>query len=193
MAIAAPHMTKLEAARGTGFDIRGLVAQAGEIALTAAREGDAFASTVKQLDMGVDAHVYPILEMMVNEKGNVRSAKYISEQLINLANLAYYEAQQQGVDMFGERTARTTSQIIDDSFSGVTGDVKPEEATGNEPASQESMGQQGRSEPNAQMAERPEVRQQRPADTGRTESKPARTASRSRRQFPRAYSANGAG
>lgn len=169
MAQAAPHMAKLEGAGA--FDIRGLVAQAGEVALTASRSKESLASVIQQTDMGVDPHVYPILEMMVNERGNIRSAKYIAEQLINLANLAHYEATQDSSDMFGERPKRTTQQLIDDAFSGVKGNVErtagqAEQVDGDQSGSQDDLGQQGRPEPDAQVAERPESGRERPADAG---------------------------
>lgn len=169
MALAAPHMTRLE---GAGvFDIRDLVAQAGEIALTAAREGRSLQSHIQQLDMGVDPHVYPILEMMVNDKGGIRSAKYIAEQLVNLANLAHYEASQTGTDMFGERPARSTEQLISDAFEGVTGNVQQAEqatADSEQSGSEEDLGQPGRPEPADQVDEGREGGRERPEDAGRT-------------------------
>lgn len=168
LAQAAPHMTKLEGM--DVFDMRGLVAQAAEFAINASNKEGGLSAHVRQTDMGADPHIYPILEMMVNEQGNVRSAKYIAEQLTNLADLAHYEYTKDSADMLGENPRRTRQQIIDDAFEGVTGNVRPAEQTAEtdseQSGSQEDLGQPGRPEPDGQVAEGPESGRERPADSG---------------------------
>lgn len=159
LAQAAPSMSRLE---GAGeFDVRPLITQAGIAAVNAARRGTKLADYVQQSEMGIDPMVYPILEMMLNEHGNIRSSKYIGEQLTNMAKLAYDEANSPSSDMFGEKPKRTAEQVIQDALTGVQGYGQINDGRG-----QESLGQRGRSESDAQMAERPEGGRERPADTG---------------------------
>ena len=158
LAQAAPSMSRLE---GAGeFDIRPLITQAGIAAVNAARRGTKLADYVQQSEMGIDPMVYPILEMMLNEHGNIRSSKYIGEQLTNMAKLAYDEANSPRSDMFGEKPKRTAEQVIQDALTGVQGYGQINDGRG-----QESLGQRGRSEPDAQMVEGPEGGRERPADT----------------------------
>lgn len=159
LAQAAPSMSRLE---GAGeFDVRPIITQAGIAAVNAARRGTRLADYVQQSEMGIDPNVYPILEMMLNEKGNIRSSKYIGEQLTNMAKLAYDEANSPGSDMFGEKPKRTSEQVIQDALTGVQGYGQINDGRG-----QESLGQRGRPESDAQMAEGPEGGRERPADTG---------------------------
>lgn len=161
LAQAAPSMSRLE---GAGeFDIRPLITQAGIAAVNAARRGTKLADYVQQSEMGIDPMVYPILEMMLNENGNIRSSKYIGEQLTNMAKLAYDEANSPSSDMFGEKPKRTAEQVIQDALTGVQGYGQINDGRG-----QESLGQRGRSEPDAQMVEGPEGGRERPADTRQT-------------------------
>lgn len=161
LAQAAPSMSRLE---GAGeFDIRPLITQAGIAAVNAARRGTKLADYVQQSEMGIDPMVYPILEMMLNEHGNIRSSKYIGEQLTNMAKLAYDEANSPSSDMFGEKPKRTAEQVIQDALTGVQGYGQINDGRG-----QESLGQRGRSEPDAQMVEGPEGGRERPADTRQT-------------------------
>ena len=158
LAQAAPSMSRLE---GAGeFDVRPLITQAGIAAVNAARRGTKLADYVQQSEMGIDPMVYPILEMMLNEHGNIRSSKYIGEQLTNMAKLAYDEANSPSSDMFGEKPKRTADQVIQDALTGVQGYGQINDGRG-----QESLGQRGRSEPDAQMVEGPEGERERPADT----------------------------
>lgn len=159
LAQAAPSMSRLE---GAGeYDVRPLIAQAGIAAVNAARRGAKLADYVQQSEMGIDPIVYPILEMMLNENGNIRSSKYIGEQLTNMAKLAYDEANSPSSDMFGEKPKRTGEQVIQDALTGVQGYGQINDGRG-----QESLGQRGRPESDAQMAEGPEGGRERPADTG---------------------------
>lgn len=161
LAQAAPSMSRLE---GAGeFDIRPLITQAGIAAVNAARRGTKLADYVQQSEMGIDPMVYPILEMMLNENGNIRSSKYIGEQLTNMAKLAYDEANSPSSDMFGEKPKRTAEQVIQDALTGVQGYGQINDRRG-----QESLGQRGRSEPDAQMVEGPEGGRERPADIRQT-------------------------
>ena len=161
LAQAAPSMSRLE---GAGeFDVRPLITQAGIAAVNAARRGTKLADYVQQSEMGIDPMVYPILEMMLNEHGNIRSSKYIGEQLTNMAKLAYDEANSPSSDMFGEKPKRTAEQVIQDALTGVQGYGQINDGRG-----QESLGQRGRSEPDAQMVEGPEGGRERPADTRQT-------------------------
>lgn len=170
LAQAAPSMSRLE---GAGeFDVRPLVTQAGIAAVNAARRGTKLADYVQQSEMGIDPMVYPILEMMLNDNGNIRSSKYIGEQLTNMAKLAYDEANSPSSDMFGEKPKRTAEQVIQDALTGVQGYGQINDGRG-----QESLGQPGRSEPDAQMVEGPEGGRERPADTRQTapaQQEPAR-------------------
>lgn len=159
LAQAAPSMSRLE---GAGeFDIRPLITQAGIAAVNAARRGIKLADYVQQSEMGIDPMVYPILEMMLNQNGNIRSSKYIGEQLTNMAKLAYDEANSPSSDMFGEKPKRTGEQVIQDALTGVQGYGQI-----NDGSRQESLEQQGGAEPDAQMVEGTEGGRERPADTG---------------------------
>ncbi len=159
LAQAAPSMSRLE---GAGeFDVRPIITQAGIAAVNAARRGTRLADYVQQSEMGIDPNVYPVLEMMLNEKGNIRSSKYIGEQLTNMAKLAYDEANSPGSDMFGDKPKRTGEQVIQDALTGVQGYGQI-----NDGSRQESLGQRGGAESDAQMVERPEGGRERPADTG---------------------------
>lgn len=159
LAQAAPSMSRLEGA--AEFDIRATIAQAGIAAVNAARRGIKLADYVQQAEMGIDPRAYPVLEMMLNDSGNIRSGKYIGEQLTDMAKLAYDEAKSEGSDMFGEKPKRTSDQVIQDASTGVQGYGQI-----NDGSRQEGLGQQAGSELDAQMAEGPESGRERPADTG---------------------------
>jgi hypothetical protein len=162
MTIAAPHMAKLE---GAGlYDIRSLVSEAAVAAINASRKGVRLADYVKQVEMGANPEIYPILEMMLHTNGRIRSGKYIAEQLIKAAKLAYSEASAPSMDMFGEKPKRTVRQIFGEAFSEVEGDGQIQAGDSRDGGSAEGVGQRGRPEPDAEAAERGETERGRPED-----------------------------
>lgn len=153
---SAPTLIKLE---GAGiYDIRPLIAEAASVAISARRRGVRLSEHIKQLDMGVSPEVYPILEMMLNDKGAIRSKEYIARQFKNIAELALKEAQSSGEDMFGEVPKRTQEETIKDAMTEVEGDGQLNTS------STEDMGQQGGAESNAEMDEQTGSEQLRPQD-----------------------------
>ncbi|MDY0190711.1 MAG: LPD38 domain-containing protein [Desulfuromonas sp.] len=160
---AAPHMIKLENA-GI-YDIRPLIIEAAMSAINARRRGIRLSEYVKQAEMGISPEAYPIMEMMLNDKGTIRSGKYIGEQFINMVDTAFNEADKPSTDMYGDVPKRTQEQTIKDSLTEVEGYGQLDAA-----GSAEVVGQQGRPESATQVDEGQPGRSQRPADTRQAES-----------------------
>lgn len=156
---AAPHMIKLEGA-GEVYDIRPLIIEAAMSAINARRRGIRLSEYVKQAEMGISPEAYPIMEMMLNDKGAIRSGKYIGEQFINMVDTAFNEADKPSTDMYGDVPKRTQEQTIKDSLTEVEGHGQLN-ATGSE----KTMGQQGGPESTAQVDEWQSGRPGRPTDT----------------------------
>lgn len=160
---AAPHMIKLENA-GI-YDIRPLIIEAAMSAINARRRGIRLSEYVKQAEMGISPEAYPIMEMMLNDKGTIRGGKYIGEQFINMVDIAFNEADKPSTDMYGDVPKRTQEQTIKDSLTEVEGYGQLDAA-----GSAEVVGQQGRPESATQVDEGQPRRSQRPADSRQAES-----------------------
>ena len=150
--------TRLARLRGTGvYDIRSIVEEAAEVAITAKRNGQSLSSYIQQQDMGRSPETQPILEMMAE---NIRSAKRIGEHLSSLADLFYNESQRADEDMFGPVEKRSRDQLFGETYGSNTennqedtGDtIRPEpDETGDE-RSESYRGSPGSAEETAPVA-----------------------------------------
>ncbi len=139
---AAPAMAKLE---GAGiYDIRPLVSEAAEVAVNARRQGIKLSEFIKMGEFGRNPQVMPILEMMI-ESGQRTTA--IGDKLINLAQMAYTEANKAGQDMFGEVAKQSPEALMKKAFDGEKANAQEIDGT------PEAMGNDGRPRPNASNAE----------------------------------------
>ena len=139
---AAPAMAKLE---GAGiYDIRPLVSEAAEVAVNARRQGIKLSEFIKMGDFGRNPQVMPILEMMI-ESGQRTTA--IGDKLINLAQMAYTEANKAGQDMFGEVDKQSPEALMKKAFDGEKANAQEIDGT------PETLGDDGRSRPDASNAE----------------------------------------
>jgi hypothetical protein len=129
--IAAPKMARLKDAGQ--YDIRGVVVEAAEAAVSAKRAGIKLADYVKQDDMARDPVTMPLLQMMAD---NIRSAKKIGEMLSNLADVFYAESVRPDQDMLGDTMKRSPRELLEGFY-------------GNEIDDQDAAaaGQQGRPSP----------------------------------------------
>lgn len=107
LAQVAPKMARLDGAGA--LDIRSLVTQAAEIAVTARRKGVALARAAQQLDMAADPAVSVFLDLFA---ANPRNAKPIVEALGNAADFAYTEANKPAEDMFGAVPRADRADVI---------------------------------------------------------------------------------
>lgn len=139
---AAPAMAKLE---GAGiYDIRPLVSEAAEVAVNARRQGIKLSEFIKMGDFGRNPQVMPILEMMI-DSGQRTTA--IGDKLINLAQMAYTEANKAGQDMFGEVDKQSPEALMKKAFDGEKANAQEIDGT------PETLGDDGRSRPDASNAE----------------------------------------
>lgn len=139
---AAPAMAKLE---GAGiYDIRPLVSEAAEVAVNARRQGIKLSEFIKMGDFGRNPKVMPILEMMV-QSGQRTTA--IGDKLINLAQMAYTEANKAGQDMFGEVVKQSPEALMKKAFDGEKANAQEIDGT------PEALGNDGRPRPDASNAE----------------------------------------
>jgi hypothetical protein len=141
--IAAGKMSRL---KGTGtYDIRPLIVEAAEIAVNAKRADQSLKQYIEQGDMGRNPYVIPVLEMMAE---NSRSAKAMGENLSNLADLFYSEADRPDTDMFGDVDKRPPQQLMDEAYG--TGQIEPGDSApaGEQPGAEPTTrGDEQRSEP----------------------------------------------
>ena len=107
LAQVAPKMARLDGAGA--LDIRSLVTQAAEIAVTARRKGVALARAAQQLDMAADPAVSVFLDLFA---ANPRNSKPIVEALGNAADFAYTEANKPAEDMFGAVPRADRADVI---------------------------------------------------------------------------------
>ncbi len=138
LARVAPKMARLEGAGA--LDIRGIVAQAAEIAVNARRDGKPLALAAKQMDMASDPDVGLILDLFAKYP---RSNAPVIEALSAAADFAYQEHNKPTVDMFGavEKAGRAETLNKLDGQNERTSAQNLEDATRSEPA-QSNVGRQ---------------------------------------------------
>jgi hypothetical protein len=131
LARVAPKMARLEGAGA--LDIRGIVAQAAEIAVNARREGKPLALAAKQMDMASEPDVGLILDLFAKYP---RSNAPVIDALSAAADFAYEESNKPDYDMFGPVERASRADILD-KLKGQNERTSPqnlEDSTRSEPA-----------------------------------------------------------
>jgi hypothetical protein len=131
LARIAPKMARLEGAGA--LDIRGIVAQAAEIAVNARREGKPLALAAKQMDMASEPDVGLILDLFAKYP---RSNAPVIDALSAAADFAYEESNKPDYDMFGPVEKASRADILD-KLKGQNERTSPqnlEDSTRSEPA-----------------------------------------------------------
>ena len=108
LAQVAPKMARLDGI-GWQFDVRSIITEAAEIAVNARRDGIKLTIAARQGDLNAEPKVHVVLDMFAR---NSRSAKAIKENLGNMADFAYTEANKVAVDMFGETPPRASRNDV---------------------------------------------------------------------------------
>lgn len=96
------------------YDVRPLVNEAVEMAITARRNNMSLKDLVAQGDLTANPLTKDIIQMFAD---NPRSAKAIGENLSNLFDNAFTENSKTGEDMFGIVPKRPVDELVRDSFA----------------------------------------------------------------------------